>query len=73
MLVVAAADILDVRQMIETARSLNPNIETLVRTHSEEEALLLEQEQAGRIFLGESELASGMARHILERYGLAKA
>ena len=41
MLVVATPDTFDVRQMIKTARTLNPGIETVVRTHNEEEAGLL--------------------------------
>jgi CPA2 family monovalent cation:H+ antiporter-2 len=68
MLVIATPDTLDVRRMIETARTVNPRIETIVRTHSEEEALLLEKENAGKVFLGEHELALAMIRHVLERY-----
>jgi monovalent cation:H+ antiporter-2, CPA2 family len=67
MLVIATPDTLNVRQMIATARSLNPAIETVVRTHNEAEARLLEQENAGKVFLGEQELAQSMARHVLER------
>ena len=69
MLVVATPDTFDVRQMIKTARTLNPGIETVVRTHNEEEAGLLEREAAEKVFLGEDELAKGMSRHVLERYG----
>ena len=69
MLVVATPDTFDVRQMIKTARALNPGIETVVRTHNEEEAGLLEREAAEKVFLGEDELAKGMSRHVLERYG----
>nr|MBP7284927.1 Kef family K(+) transporter [Leptospiraceae bacterium] len=36
-LVIATPDTFQVRQIIEIARTLNPNIETVVRTHSEEE------------------------------------
>ncbi|TBW11841.1 Kef family K(+) transporter [Azotobacter chroococcum subsp. isscasi] len=71
MLVVAIPDTLDARQMIATARTLNPAIETVLRTHNEEEAELLEREAAGKVFLGENELANGMTRHVLERYGKA--
>ncbi|HXH04721.1 MAG TPA: YbaL family putative K(+) efflux transporter [Candidatus Competibacteraceae bacterium] len=69
MLVVAIPDTFNVRQMIETACTLNAGIETVVRTHNEEEATLLEQEGADKVFLGEDELAKGMTRHVLERYG----
>jgi len=68
MLVIAVPDTLDVRRMIEIARTVNPRIETVVRTHSEEEAVLLEKENAGKVFLGEHELARSMIQHVLDRY-----
>ena len=46
---------------------MNPDIEIVVRTHNEAEARLLESENAGRIFLGEEELAQSMTRYVLER------
>jgi CPA2 family monovalent cation:H+ antiporter-2 len=66
MLVIATPDTFHVRTMIETARALNPNIKTVVRTHSDEEADLLRNERAGEIFMGEQELAKGMTAHVLE-------
>lgn len=68
MLVIATPDTLDVRRMIEIARTVNPRIETVVRTHSEEEAVLLEQENAGKVFLGEHELAGSMIQFVLDKY-----
>ncbi|MGZ8479230.1 MAG: YbaL family putative K(+) efflux transporter [Candidatus Binatia bacterium] len=68
MLVIATPDTLNVRRMIEIARTVNPRIETVVRTHSEEEAGLLEKENAGKIFLGERELARNMSEHVLRCY-----
>ena len=67
MLVIASPDTLRALRMIETARALNPRIETLVRTHSEEEAALLRKEDVGAVFLGEHELARSMTRHVLEK------
>ncbi|MFZ5724198.1 MAG: YbaL family putative K(+) efflux transporter [Pseudomonadota bacterium] len=67
MLVVAIPDAVSAVRMLETARTLNPAIETVVRTHSEEEGDLLRREQAGRVFMGEHELALGMAQHTIER------
>ncbi len=67
LLVIATPDTVGVRRMLETARMLNPRIEVVVRTHSEEEADLLEREAVGKIFLGEHELALGMSRWIVER------
>lgn len=66
MLVIATPDTLNVRQMVNTARALNPAIEIVVRTHNEAEAQLLKSENAGTIFLGEQELAQAMTRHVLE-------
>jgi CPA2 family monovalent cation:H+ antiporter-2 len=65
MLVVATPDTFRVRAMIETARALNPAIKTVVRTHSESEAELLRSEHAGKVFLGEHELAQSMTTYVL--------
>ncbi len=64
-LVIAISDILQARQMIETARILNPHVKILVRTHSDEEVNLLQQENVDKVFFGESELAQSIIRHIL--------
>lgn len=71
MLVVATPDTLDVRKVVDIARTLNPAIEIVLRTHSEEEAVLLERENLGTVFMGEDELAKGMTRHVLARMGKA--
>lgn len=68
MLVIATPDTLQVRQMATTARLLNPTIEIILRTHSEEESTLLGKEGIGTVFFGEEELAKGMATHVLDRY-----
>ncbi|RFO98340.1 sodium:proton antiporter [Rhodoferax lacus] len=68
MLVIATPDALHVRQMADTARTLNPGIEIIMRTHSEEESQLLRNEQVGMVFFGEEELAKGMTDHVLERF-----
>ncbi len=67
MLVIATPDTFGVRKMADAARTLNPGIEIVVRTHSEEEAELLEKEQVGKVFMGEHQLALGMAEHVLAR------
>ena len=69
MLVVAIPDPVEVRRMVEIARTLNPEVEIVLRTHSEEEADLLRHEGMGRVFLGEHELARGMTQHIVETLG----
>jgi len=65
MLVVAIPDTINVRKMVEIARTLNPSLSVVLRTHNEEEAELLRRESLGTVFLGEHELANGMTSHIL--------
>jgi CPA2 family monovalent cation:H+ antiporter-2 len=67
MLVIATPETVEVRQIIKTARTLNPPIEIVVRSHNEEEAALLEREGAGTVFVGERELARSMTDHVIAR------
>ena len=67
MLVIATPDTVGVRKMIDVARKLNPKIEIVLRTHSDEEAAMLRDEHAGVVFMGEHELAKAMTEHVLER------
>ena len=71
MLVVATPDPINVRRMADTARRLNPDIEIVLRTHSEDELQLLRNEKVGTVFFGEEELAKGMASHVLARFAPA--
>jgi CPA2 family monovalent cation:H+ antiporter-2 len=64
-LLVAIPDTVNVRKMVEIARTLNPEIEVVLRTHNEEEAQLLQQEHVGTVFVGEHELARGMGDHVV--------
>lgn len=68
MLIVATPDAINIRQMVDTARTLNPGIEIVLRTHNEDESILLRKEKLGTVFYGEEELARGMAGHVLERF-----
>ncbi len=67
MLVIAIPDTMNVRRMVEVARTLNPALQVVLRTHNEEEAELLRRESLGMVFLGEHELARGMSEHILRQ------
>lgn len=73
MLVVATPDPINVRQMADTARALNPDIEIVLRTHSEDESNLLSKDGIGTVFFGEEELAKGMTNHVLERFAPQQA
>jgi monovalent cation:H+ antiporter-2, CPA2 family len=70
MLIIATPDTVSVRRMAQIARTLNPAIEIVVRTHNEYEALLLQKERVGTVFYGEHELASAMTSHVLARRGI---
>ena len=65
LLVIATPETIEVRQMIQTGRKLNPALEVVIRSHNVEEAALLEREHAGTVFVGERELANAMTRHVL--------
>ena len=65
MLVVATPDSPRARKMIDIARRLNPRIETIVRTHSDEEAELMRRERVDAVFMGEHELATSMIARVL--------
>ncbi len=68
MLVITKPDTVGVHQMAENARLLNPDIEIVLRTDSEQESQLLQRDQVGAVFYGEDELAKGMAAHVLQRF-----
>ncbi len=68
MLVIALPDPIGLRQIVEAARQLNPGLEVVLRTHSDEESQLLQRDGVGTVFFGEEELALGMTRHVLERF-----
>lgn len=66
-LVITASDPIRVRQMVETSRILNPRNEVLISTYSEEEALLLQKEPIGTVFLEEQELARNIVNQVLKK------
>ena len=65
-LVIATPETIQVRGMVEVARTLNPLIHVIVRSHNVEEAERLESDGAGTVFVGESELAKAMIASVLE-------
>lgn len=69
MLMIVISDTFNVRKMIQCAYTLNPEIEVVVRTHSEDEALLLQRETPGKVFFAEGEIAKNMGFYALNRYG----
>ncbi|MFP5355150.1 MAG: YbaL family putative K(+) efflux transporter [Gemmatimonadota bacterium] len=72
MLVIAIPDAVRARRMLETALTLKPDLETLVRVHSDEEAALLRKGRAHNVFMGEEELARSMSDRALELVDAAR-
>ncbi len=68
MLVIATPDTINIRKMAETAKTLRPEIQVVIRTHNESESNLLIAENIGIVFYGEEELANGMSKFIVEQY-----
>lgn len=68
MLVIATPDPVDIRQMADTARKLNPGIEIVLRTYNAAEAQLLTKDGIGTVFFSEDELAKSITSHISERF-----
>jgi monovalent cation:H+ antiporter-2, CPA2 family len=69
-MVIATPNTTQVRRMAETARALNPDIEVLMRSHSDEETALLRRAGLGQVFMGEHELATAMTGRVLEMLGV---
>jgi CPA2 family monovalent cation:H+ antiporter-2 len=67
MLVVAIPDTVGLERMVETARTLNPAIEVVVRSHGESESRLMRDAGIGTVFSGEEALARSMVAHVKSR------
>ncbi len=68
MLVVTVGDPLELQQMVETARTLNPRIEVVLHAHNPDESALLRQQGLGTVFCCEEALAQHMAGHVTRRF-----
>ena len=73
LLIIASPDGFQARRILELARLANPRIETVVRTHSEEELAYLRAQGVGLVLMGERELARGMSEHVLRTLGVPPA
>jgi CPA2 family monovalent cation:H+ antiporter-2 len=66
--VIATKDSIDVSKMVETARTLNPDINIFIRARNDEEVELYEKEGWGKSFTPEDELASRLANEVIAKY-----
>ncbi len=72
LLVLAVSDAFHSRRILQAARRMHPDIDIVVRTHSEEERAFLEREGVGLVLMTEQVLADAMAEHVLEVYRLSE-
>lgn len=66
-LIVTACDALRIRQMAETTQILNPQVEVLASTYDVEDAVRLQRENAGTVFLADQELANNISQRVLQK------
>jgi CPA2 family monovalent cation:H+ antiporter-2 len=71
LVIVAAPDAYQARAILALCFQLNPGLEVLVRTHSDEERAFLEDMGVARAFVGERELAVSLTREALRSVGVA--
>jgi CPA2 family monovalent cation:H+ antiporter-2 len=70
LLVVSSPDAFQARLILDHAREVNPHIDTVVRTHSDEERAHLERTGVGRAVVGERELALAIIRYAFGTFGV---
>ena len=70
LVVVAAPDAYQTRAILALTQRLNPDVEVIARTHSDEERSFLEAHGAERAMVTERELAVSLTRHTLRRLGV---
>ncbi|WP_170985295.1 cation:proton antiporter [Roseomonas sp. AR75] len=72
LLVIALPGAVEARAVLALARAANPAIHAILRTHSDEEAVLMEAEEGvGLVMMGEREVALGMADYAMLHLGVA--
>lgn len=64
-LVIATKDSIDISKMVETARTLNPEVKIFIRARSSDEVELYEKEGWGKSFTPEDELAARLAGEVI--------
>jgi CPA2 family monovalent cation:H+ antiporter-2 len=69
-LIVTAPEPFHARQVVNLAREINQDIDTVVRTHTSADQAYLERLGVGLVVMGERELAFGMTRYALRGLGL---
>jgi monovalent cation:H+ antiporter-2, CPA2 family len=72
LIVITTPDGFQARRTLEIARSANPTIDVVVRTHSYAELEHFKQLRVGHVVMGEREIAMGMLEYSLRSLGVPK-
>ncbi len=67
MLVIAVPDAIDIKYMVDTAKTLNPGILVAARCRNDEEADIIRAD-VNKCFLAEEELAAAMSKYVLHSF-----
>ncbi len=70
LVLVSTPDAYHSRAILALAKRLNPAIDVVIRTHSDEERMFLESNGAVRALVEEREMAISLTRHALRRFGV---
>ncbi len=68
LLILATPDVLQAESVLKLVRSVNPKVDSAVRTHSEEELAFVRRLDVGIALMGEQELARGLTKYALSVY-----
>ena len=72
LLAITTPDPVQARLIVTHATRVNPDIDIVARTHSDQERISLEAHGVGRAVVGERELALGMVRYAYHSFGVKR-
>lgn len=67
-LVITANDPIDIQKMVETAKTLNPDIEVLIDAEDPDDYQILQQARLGQVFFSDDIVASAITAAITEHF-----
>ncbi len=70
LIIITLPDSFYARQIIRQAKKLNPSIDAVVRTHSDDESRLMSRLGVDFVVMGEREIAFGISYHALQKMGV---
>ena len=71
MLIITTSEPFDINQMVITAKTLNPKMGIAIHVKNKDEEALFSQEINVVFFISEIELAKGISRHVVDRFGMS--